>query len=224
MSISFSLILICILLSLLQPIQADTHDDVHHRMDDLVDSVKNAVHDADSVGHKREVVDLGQTLHLLETKFAGLRTALEAELGTKADKFSSHHAVAKDLMDRSSELVQGIVTQREELRKLQADIKEIDSAVRAIKEGMVTFERDSAELSKIMSEVHESHNDITEQHSDTKHAMNNLFESTKQSKGGMGPSMFWYILLMAEVAIFVLFLYLKRPASSMAHKAYGKFG
>lgn len=198
---------------------------MHHSMDDLVDSVKQAVHNVEIAGEKKEVVDLGQSLHLLESKFAGLRAALSAELGSKATKFSSNAQVAKELMDRSSDLVRGIVAQRDELRKLSGDVKEIDSAIRAFREGLLNFEKDSGELAKVISDLHGSHRELRAAHEEAKTSVKEMIADpnyNKNLKGG-GHNVF-YILLLIEIILFVGFLYLKRPGSTVAHKAYGKYG
>lgn len=194
-------------------------------MDDLVDTVKQAVHNVETAGEKKEVVDLGQSLHLLETKFAGLRAALSAELGAKASKFTSHEQVSKDLMARSSDLVRGIVEQREELKKLAGDVKEVDSAIRAFREGLLDFERDAAELAKIVSDLHASHKELHAAHQEARTSVKEMITDphyNKNIKGGK-HGMF-YVLLLVEIAVFVAFLYFKRPGSAAAHKAYGKYG
>lgn len=223
--------LLLLLVVLLAPRLPRAHavDDMHLRMDELVDSVKHAVEDAEAAGRKREVVDLGQTLHLLESKFAGLRTALQQELGGKAAKFASHGNVAKELMDRSTDLVHGIVGQRDELRRLARDLKEVDSAIRAIREGMVNFEREVSDLSKVIADLHVSHNELTDAHEETKSSVQELMADSTNlgpggKKGASSTHALLYLLVMAEIAILVLYLYMKRPGSSMAHKAYGKFG
>lgn len=198
---------------------------MHHRMDELVDSVREAVHEAEAAGARKEVVDLGQSLSLLETKFAGLRAALSAELGAKSKKFSSNADVAKELMDRSSELVRVIVDQRNELKQLSGDIKQVDSAIRAFKEGLMNFERDAAELSKIVSSLHVSQNELRSSHEEARTTVTELVEDQKNiAKAGSGRHILFYALLMIEIALFVGFLYLKRPGSAMTHKAYGKYG
>lgn len=198
-------------------------DDMRHRMNDLVDSVKGAVHDAESAGKKREVVDLGQSLHLLESKFSGLRQALQQELGVKSSTLASSSAVATELVDRSNTLIRNIVSQREDLRKLAGDVKEVDSAIRALREGLSKFERDASELNKLMGELHVSHNELRsaheEAHSSVKELMADSHEVVRKSTHGL-----FYAILLLEIASLVAFVYFKRPGGQLSHKAYGKFG
>lgn len=196
---------------------------MRHRMNDLVDSVNTAVHDAEAAGKKREVVDLGQSLNLLESKFAGLRQALRQEMGAKSSKLESHTVVAQELMDKSNELIRNIVKQRDDLRKLVGDVKEVDSAVRALREGLTNFEKDAAELSRVMGDLHVSHNDLQsaheEAHSSVKELMADSHEVVSKSTHGL-----FYVVLLIEIASLVAFVYFKRPGGHVAHKAYGKFG
>lgn len=139
------------------------------------------MHDAEAASKKREVLDLGQSLHLLETKFSGLRAALQAEMGAKSSKFVSHANVAKDLMDRSGELAKSIVSQREELRKLSGDITEVDSAIRALREGLTSFERDAAELSKLMGQLHVSHSELRSAHEEARSSVREMMADTNDA-------------------------------------------
>lgn len=198
--------------------------DVRNRMNEFVDSVKDAVKEAESANNKREVVDLGQSLHLLESKFASLRSALSQELGAKSSKLVSHSGASKELMDQSTDLVRGVVSQREELRRLSSDVKEVDSAVRALRAGLDNFEKDVAELGKVMSDLHVSHNELTATHDETKERMREVIADRNDKHMRGGGHGFLVFALLVEIVIFVAFLYFKRPGGALAHKAYGKFG
>lgn len=211
-----------ILLILPSFITCSPNDQMHRQMDDLVSSVKSAVEDLDS---KREVVDLGQSLHLLETKFSSLRAALSAEVNSRSKQFTSNANVAKELMDRAADLVRGTIAQRDEIKKLSSDVKQVDSAIRAFKEGVVNFERDAKELERIVQDLHLSHNDLQLSHEEAKSSVRDLItEHGKRSKSSSSTHWWFWVLLMIEVMLFVGFLYIRRPASTFAHKAYGKYG
>lgn len=213
-------------LSLLALVFAESreHMDMHHRMDDLVDSVKEAVHEVDAAGQKREVVDLGQSLHLLEKKFTSLRSALAHELGAKATSMTSNSAVARNLVDRSTELVKGVVVQRDELQHLISDVKEVDSAIRSLKDGLSNFEKDVTELDRVIGDLHLSHNELTATHEEAKDRLHEVMRDAGQTSTNASSHSMFYLALLVEIAAFVGFLYLKRRGGTLAHKAYGKFG
>lgn len=217
---------LCVVLVLICSAQCETSEqrEVHDRMHDLVDSVKDAVRDADAAVDKKQVVDLGQSLHLLEAKFSGLRAALAHELGASKDKAVSHAAVSRDLMEKSTELVRGVVSQREELTRLSGDLRELDSAIRAIREGLHTFEREMADLNNMMSDVHRTHHELSASNEEIKSRIDSVVkESTRLIKPS--TSQRWLVVaIIVELCAFTAFIYLKRFGRFTSHKAYGKFG
>lgn len=198
--------------------------DVHDRMHELMDSVKDAVRDADAAVDKRQVVDLGQSLHLLETKFSGLRSALSHELGASKEQIKSQSTVSKQLMDKSSDLVRGIVAQREELSRLSSDIREMESTIRALREGLHTFDREMADLNSILSEVHQTHHELSTSHDEIKSRVKTVIDVASTANKPSPTHRFLVIAVVVELCAFVIFIYFKRSSRSAAHKAYGKFG
>lgn len=198
--------------------------EVHARMNEMVDSVKEAVREADAAGDKKEVVDLGQSLSLLESKFSGLRAALAQELGVSAEKMAGQTTTARELMEKSTELVKSVVSQREELRRLSTDLRETDSAIRALREGLDKFEREMSNLNRIMGDVHQSQNEISASHDEIKGRVSAVIQG--HGKASRVSSWHWmmYVLLVGEMVAFGAFCYLKRPGRATVHKVYGKFG
>lgn len=206
--------------------QQQQHQPLHERMDDLVGSVKEAVKNADAAADKHQVVDLGQSLHLLEAKFSGLRAALAEELGASKEKLSSHSASAQQLMERSTELVRSVVAQRDDLKKLSSDMREIDSAIRAIREGLDTFDREMDLLNKVASEVHDTHEEISMSHDRLRSRVSRFASDGLRKASAQNPIARWLLIISVLEIIFVgIFLFLKRSASRPGmRKAYGKFG
>lgn len=192
-------------------------------MKELVDSVHQAVGEADAASKNKKIVDLNHSLSLLESKFAGLRAALSKELGAKAQTMTGHSESSKELMNKSSELVQRVIAQRKELSTLASDIAQIDSAVRAIRESLSVFEKDAKDLEGLVTDLHRHHEEMSLWNKDAKMAVTEI--SSKQRAGKISKShMFLSIAIIAEVVAFVGFLYFKSNGSAAAHKAYGKFG
>lgn len=198
--------------------------EVHDRMYELMDSVKDAVRDADAAVDKRQVVDLGQSLSLLETKFSGLRAALSHELGASKDKIKSQSTVARELMDTSADLVRGIVAQRQELSRLAGDIREMESAIRALREGLHTFDREMTDLNSILSDVHQIHHELSASHDEIRSRVKSVVKDGSAAYKPSPTHRYLVIAVVVELGAFVLFIFLKRSSRSAAHKAYGKFG
>ncbi|CAN8064793.1 unnamed protein product [Agarophyton chilense] len=196
---------------------------VRDRMNEFADTMRHAVDDAEAANKKKDVVDLGQSLNLLETKFASLRSALAHELGARSPQFESNNQVAKQIMDKSSGLVQGVVSQREELRRLSSDIKEVDSAIRALREGLTTFEKDVGELHRVIADLHVSHNEMSSVHDETKEKLKEVVADAHHI-ARTGTHWVLYLIIILELGVFVGYLYYKKPVGTLAHKAYGKFG
>lgn len=203
--------------------QHQQQQQVRDEMNQFVNTVKHAVDDAESAANKKDVVDLGQSLAMLEKKFSSLRAALAQELGAKAPNLASNNQVAKELMEKSTNLVQGVVTQREELRRLSSDVKQVDSAIRALKEGLSKFEGEVSDLHRVVADLHVSHNEMSAVHDEAKDKLKEVVADAHAMAQSKTHGVLYFLVAM-EVAAFVVFLYFKRPASSLAHKAYGKFG
>lgn len=206
--------------------QQQQHQQLHERMDDLVGSVKDAVKDVDAAADKNQVVDLGQSLHLLETKFSTLRAALAEEFGVSKEKLHAHTTSANTLLDKSTELVRTVVDQREDLKKLSGDMKEIDSAIRALQEGLRTFDREVSQLNRLISDVHDTHREITSTHDQIRSRMN-IFavDSLRRSRNQIPAARWLLIISIVEIAVVAGYIFYKRsPSRPGARKAYGKFG
>lgn len=205
--------------------QQHHHQHLHEQMDDLVGSVKDAVKNADSAADKRQVVDLGQSLHLLESKFSGLRAALAEELGVSKEKMSSHSATAQQLMDKSTELVRSVVSQRDELKRLSGDMREIDSAIRSLREGLETFNREMTLLNKIAGEVHDTHGEVSSSHDRLRSRVNLLaFDSLRKARQ-KNPVALWLVTIAIVEVVIIAVIYFKQSSSRPGmRKAYGKFG
>lgn len=221
LSLSLALPLLALLLLVLPAAASpDAKDDVHNRMNELVDSVKEAVHDADAAVDKRQVVDLGQSLQLLETKFSGLRAALAHELGASSAGIAGHADVSRQLSEKSTELVQSIIAQREELRKLSGDIRETESAIRALREGLETFDREMAGLHHTSTDLHNAHGELQAMHDDAKNRIQFLASRPIASSSNK----LLFAIVFIEIAAIVVYVVVKRPGRTTAHKMYGKFG
>lgn len=193
-------------------------------MNDLVDSVKGAVKDADAATDRRQVVDLGQSLHLLETKFSGLRNALAEELGASKHKLSSQSTAASDIMDRSTDLVKGVISQREELRQLASDLRETDSAIRALKDSLHNFDEEMKDLNDIMGDVHHKHVSISNSNDRLKYRLGAVTHEYRAGKRLPLLHKALIALIFVEAIAIVVFIYLKLAGRPSARKPYGKFG
>lgn len=200
--------------------------EVRHEMDSLVDGVKQAVRDAEKVRGHHEVLDLGQSLHLLEHKFAGLKAAIAHEMGTKLSNSESHSEAAKGMIESTSKLLEDVAGYRQDMQKLLVSVRDIDDSIRAIKSGMGTFDKEVQDMNRLLADLHISTNELYENHQSSNVALDesaqHLDETRGKNKGGKSHK--WYFLvLLIEVAGVAFFVYTKRNNMPSA-KHYGKFG
>lgn len=192
------------------------------RMKDLVDSVEDAVGEAKEASKNREVVDLGQSLHLLETKFAGLRSALSAQVDEKSKNIKSHSTISQEITKGSASLVNQLAKQRNELTQLVSDLDHVDISVHDLLGNLDDFDVDMVKLNKVVKDLHINHEEIEYDHKDTHSIIREITE--KSANNSSNSHVFLSVIMLVEMALLVAFLYYKRNASAMKHKAYGKFG
>lgn len=191
--------------------QQQQQQDVHQQMNELVDTVKQAVTEADKASlDKKQVVDIGQSLTLLETKFSNLRSALAAELGVSKGKIAGTSQVSKQLMDRSSELVRSVVSQREEIAKLSTDIRQLDDVLRTLKDGLLTFEHDVKDLGTSIHDLHSGTRDLGYSHDEIKGRIHSIVDDGKHviNKNDNNKShRFVVIVIVIELFLFAFIVY-----------------
>lgn len=229
--------LVCAVLAQAQQQKQQEQEKVRGEMNEFVDSVKNAVKEAELASDNKEVLDLGQSLRLLEEKFSGLRAAISQEMGSKSDNFISHADVSKTLIVRTTSLIEDTVKQREELKKLVTDVKDVDAAIAKLKEGLREFDTDISQLNMLLSDLHISHNELYNMHGEVRSAVVELAEDgdIHHESGKFSKShRIFYGLLLVELGAFVGYLYLKRQSilgaggfaglsGKSSSKHYGKF-
>lgn len=200
--------------------------EVRHEMDNLVDGVKDAMRTAQRVHDHKEVVDLGQSLHLLEHKFAGLKQAIAHELGTKLPTTMNHNDESKRLIESSSRLLDDVAAYRAEMQRLMGSVREIDDSIRAIRDGMASFDQEVDEMNRLLAEVHVKTNDLHENHQATGHQMG---EAGRLVQGVLKPASgsykWYYLILIMEIAAVAYFFHTKGVSLPRANgKQFGKFG
>ncbi len=201
--------------------------EVRHEMESLVDGVKDAMRNAGRARDHKEVIDLGQSLHILEHKFAGLKQAIAHELGTKLPAALSHSEESKRMLESTSRLLDDVAAYRQDMQKLMVSVREIDDSLRAVKEGMATFDQEVDTMNRLLADLHVRTNELHENHQTSSHQ---LEETTKHVEkhhldGAKRSYRWYYLILVIEVAAVAYYLYSKRDALPKASaKHFSKFG
>lgn len=203
--------------------------DVRHEMDSLVEGVKKAVGEAGRARDHKEVLDLGQSLHVLEHKFAGLKAAIAHEMGTKLPEGQSHGELAKSMIDSSTKLIEDVSRYRVDMQRLMVSMRSIDDSLAAIKDGMQSFDKEVDDMNRLLADLHVRTNELHENHHSSNVALEmsaqHLSEdATRHSGASRGSHKFYYFLLAAEIIAVAYYIYTKRNALPSSAKHYGKFG
>jgi len=194
--------------------------EVQHEMESLVDGVRGAVRDVENNRAHRDVVDLGQSLHLLEHKFAGLKSAIAHEMGSRVTPNLSHSEEAKKMVETASKLLDEMAAYRNDMEKLIVHMRDIQDSISAAKAGMADFERDVSLLSSTISKLHHDTNGLHDQH----HASTHQIDTATEEGAPKHASHKWFLVaLFLEFSAFGFWLYTKRKALPIGGKSLHKF-
>lgn len=196
--------------------------EVRHEMGEFVDSVKQAMQEVQGARSKKEVLDLGQSLHMLEHKFAGLKAAIAHEMGTRLPHAASHTETSKELVSTSARLLEDVAGYRGDMQRLLVNMREIDDAIRTIRDGMNIFDQEVQEMNRLLADLHVRTINVHETHTGVRSAIRDATEEhSLTSRTSSGSARWVYIVIVIEIAAVAAFYY-RKSASTTKH--YGKFG
>lgn len=185
--------------------------DVQHEMDDLVEGVRHAVDDAKRAHDHKEVLDLGQSLHMLEHKFAGLKAAISQEMGSRATPVRQHTEESKQMVEAASKLLDEMAGYRSDMEKLLGHMREIEDNINAAKAGMADFDKTVDDLSRLVQSAHIAHDELQEQHQESHAHVDEVAHAWALASGQKSGHHKWYMLILVlEVAGVAYWLYTKR--------------
>ncbi len=196
--------------------------EITHEMDSLVDGVRKAVQDAERSKSGKEVLDLGQSLHILEHKFAGLKAAIAHQMGAKTNTPAAHSEEAKKMVDTATRLLDEMAKYRTDMEHLLDSLREIEHGISEAKSGMAEFDGEVDEMNRLLKKLHVATDDMQDHH-DSIHGAIEDSHSLMQHNAAKGGHHFWFMLiLLVEAAAVFYFIYTKKGAFSSA-KAMHKF-
>lgn len=196
--------------------------EINEEMDSLVDGVRKAVQDAERSKSGKEVLDLGQSLHILEHKFAGLKAAIAHQMGTKLNSPAAHSEEAKQMVDTATKLLDEMAMYRTDMEHLLDSLRDIESGIGEAKSGMSDFDREVDDMNRLLKKLHVATDQLQDNHDHIHGAIedNNLMMESHVAKGGHH---FWFMLvLLVEAAAVCYFIYSKKGGFKSA-KTLHKF-
>jgi len=141
----------------------DGNDDnaktVHDDYESFVEGVENVMTDQRAASSKRDVVDLGQSLHLLDSKFEHLKQGLYEQIAAAASRKGNKASVAAE----GRALAQKVKTKYTNLRTVAREVLDILAknarAVDQVGDTMTGLEKVVVELQK---HLEKHHNEVIE--------------------------------------------------------------
>lgn len=212
-----ALALAALALALVCSARADASVDA--KMEQLKASIGEAEAGLRAAHEKKDVVDLGASLRLVEGRFAGLRTALLSEMGStdsgggggvanSASVALKGHA--DELTNKGGELINKLGNSRAQVHAVLGELRTMDSATAELKKAIVSLEVEIADLGKTLGQAHVDNSVLFSAHSDLRDAVHDVHsraavlpDATQSLRAGMVPK--WYYLVFLEFGALLLF-------------------
>lgn len=189
-------------------------DHVQAEIDRLKEAVRHAETDAQNSHSKKDVVDLGASLRIVEDRFAGLKSALLSEMGGFGDsgKASEGSAAlkqhAEELSSRGAEMVQKLSKSRSEVHAVLAEVRTMDSATAELKGAITKLETEIADLGKALQQAHVDSHVLASAHSELRETVRDVHSRSSNSVQSSRHSSFipkWYYVVFIEFVTLLLF-------------------
>lgn len=190
-------------------------NDVRGELDDFVAGVKKAWDEEHAAKDHKDVVDLGQSLHLLESKFAKLKdTIFRQYIEGKSGKDGGASGVVIDTSEiekTTSMLVHKIIAQQGDVGQIQTDVQMLEHTVKTLTDNLKRLEQDIGKATKILGKLDSSQEELREtadRHYDTlTHHGDHIEDMTLVA--GTGHTKFYYLIVFEMIAL-ALFAFIRR--------------
>lgn len=188
-------------------------DHVQAEINRLNEAIKHAETDSQNSHSKKDVVDLGASLRIVEDRFAGLRSALLAEVGgannnQAAGATSGMREHAQDLSARATEMVQKLSKSRSEVHSVLAEVRTMDTATAELKAAITKLEAEIANLGKTVQQAQVDSHVLASAHADLRETVRDVHSKSSTSLQNARTSSFvpkWYYVVFLEFFALVLF-------------------
>lgn len=207
-----------LLLSLTTLILANAHDDVVSASESFRASVDAADAAVGAAHAKRDVVDLGASLRLVEERFSALRSSLLSEMGadtasagaTAAGKAADLQRHARELTTKGGEMIRKLAASRAQVHAVLAEVRTMDGATTRLREGVAKLEGEIAELGAVIGQAHTDNNVLFSAHHELRASVK---EANWRAAALPGASAQltrlhiprWYYIVLAEFAVLLVF-------------------
>jgi hypothetical protein len=206
---------------------------VREHLDEFLESIGHVATDAKATHDKKEVVDLGQSLRLVEDKFTGLRRALLSELGVAAEKdpagAAALHGHTQDIVAAGSELIQRMGNARNDMQAIAQESSHVDEIMKQVRESLRRMENELSLLHNGLQQAQLDSSIVRDVHVSLRNSIGHVHEQTDHVVQLHGthyrfvPK--WYIIVLAEMFALAGFVLFKRyRLSSVRGNKYSKLG
>jgi hypothetical protein len=206
---------------------------VREQLDDFLESVGHVSSDAKATHDKKDVVDLSQSLRLVEDKFTGLRRALLSELGVAAEKdpagAAALHGHTQDLVTAGNELIQRMGRARHDVQALVQESREVDEIMAQVRASLTKMENELSLLHNGLHQVQLDSSVVRDVHLSLRNSIDHVQAQTDHVVEVHGnhyafiPK--WYYVVLAEMFALGGFVLYKRYRLKSRHgNKYSKLG
>lgn len=210
---------------------AGADPELRAQLSKLVESVEHAAGDAKAAHEKRDVVDLGASLRLMEDKFGALRNALLSDMGLAVSKAGSGSNAmkehAQDLAEKGTSILSRLGSSRSEIHSMLNEIRTLDTTMAELRQGLKRMEEELHDLKTVLTQAHMDNGLLHGAHNDLRNAVAEATERTailagsRPDSGVQFPK--WYFVLFVEMLLLAGFAAYKQFSLSRNGK-FNKMG
>lgn len=210
---------------------------VYDEYESFVEGVESVMGDQRAAASKRDVVDLGQSLHLLDTKFEHLKESLYEQMVTAAarrgskgkgaavaegqalarkvkSKYTNVRTIARDVLDLMASNAQAVEHVSETMTGLEKVVGELQK-------NLEQHHKEVTELGNSVKRLHDSSHSLMDTHASSSHAALSAAQKSTSAlqSGAMPSSTKIYFLLLVEMAGLCGFALFRRRRSRVKYSA-----
>ena len=196
---------------------------VRGKLDEFVEGVKKAWEEENRAKEKKDVIDLGQSLHMLQNKFDTLRNSIFKQFiegkdsGKKSGSGGGGVGEDKDLKEieeSTSKIVHKIIDQQNHVGQIQEDVNSLQRTVDALTGNLQRLEKDLLKTTKVLNKLDVNHEDMrnkADEHYDHVSSHGDNLEDIRLNES-QGHSKFYYFIVLEMVALAAFAFIRKRNA------------
>lgn len=185
----------------------------------LRESIATAEAGLKAAHEKKDVVDLGASLRLVEGKFEGLREALLSEMGAEsgaaagrgdAGTAAAVEKHAREMTEAGGKLIDKLGSSRTQVHAVLGELRTMDQATAELKKAITKMEEEIADLTGTLGQAHVDNSVLFSAHSDLRDAVQDVHSRSSvlpdAGRSLRKPSVpKWYYFVFVEFTVLLLF-------------------